>query len=44
MSIRIFETFKKKDGLIIMFTMDTVLKSMNMYNFDLLIQETIYTT
>lgn len=37
-----FETLSKNDSLIIVFVMDTVLKPMNMYDYDLFTQEDIY--
>lgn len=37
-----FETLSKNDSLIIVFVMDTVLKPMNMYDYDLFTQEEIY--
>lgn len=45
MSVWIFHLrLYKKRTVIIVFTMDTVLKPMNIYNFDLFIQEKIYIT
>lgn len=37
-----FETLSKNDSLIIVFVMDTVLKPMHMYDYDLFTQEEIY--